>query len=92
MIYNMRSWQDIVLAVSFFAFNIALIPSVLGKQKPRLATSVLTTLFLIPGLIVYSSLNLWYSFVMTFINASLWATLAIQRTKQLKLKKVDRKY
>jgi ADP-ribose pyrophosphatase YjhB (NUDIX family) len=64
------------------AFNIALIPSVIGKQKPRLATSILTALFLLPELAVFGSLTYWYSFSMTLLNTLLWTTLAIQRIRQ----------
>ncbi len=79
----MHHWQDLVLAISVFAFNIALIPSVLGKQKPRFATSVLTAIFLIPEIVVFANLSLWYSFVMALTNALLWITLAAQRYRQL---------
>jgi len=79
-------WQDIVLSISLLAFNIALLPSVTGKHKPRLTTSLLTALFLIPELVVFMTLSLWYSFAMTFVNASLWATLAIQRWLQVRKK------
>ena len=75
----MISWQDMVLAVCIAAFNVALIPSVIGKSKPQLSTSVLTFSFLLPQAVVFFSLSLWYSFVMCVINASLWATLGIQK-------------
>ena len=90
---HVHSWQDIVLAISFAVFNIALIPSVISNHKPALGTSVLTTTFLIPGLIVYISLSLWYSVIMTIINISLWSTLLIQRVilnKKQKLAKDDK--
>ena len=77
----MISWQDIVLAICIAAFNVALIPSVLGKSKPQLSTSVLTFSFLIPQAIVFFSLSLWYSFIMSVINATLWAILGIQKAK-----------
>lgn len=77
------SWQDIVLSLSLVAFNVALIPSITGKQKPRMTTSVLTALFLIPQIIVFASIGLWYSFTMAVINSVLWATLAVQRYRQV---------
>lgn len=79
----MNSWQDIVLAVSVLAFNIALIPSLLSKQKPRLATSVMTATFLVPEVIVFFSLSLWYSFAMALLNAIFWITLSLQRYAQI---------
>lgn len=74
----MHRWQDVVLAVSFLVFNVALLPSVFGKRKPALGTSLLTTTFLIPGLVVYLSLSLWYAALMTVLNILLWLTLAVQ--------------
>ena len=79
----MNSWQDIVLSLSLVAFNVALIPSIIGKQKPRITTSVLTSLFLIPEVIVFVSLGLWYSFIMASINSVLWGILAVQRYIQV---------
>ena len=80
----MHHWQDWILSVSVLAFSLALIPSLQGSEKPRLATSVLTTLFLIPEIIVFASLTLWYSFAMATLNALLWAVLAGQRLVQIR--------
>lgn len=80
------SWQDIVLAVSIFAFNIALIPSVISKSKPALSTSVLTSVFVFATVSVYVSLTLWYAAAMASVNGGLWATLAIQKFRQRNLK------
>lgn len=77
----MNHWQDWVLSGTVAAFNIALIPSVIGKDKPRLITSILTASFMLPQAIVFFSLSLWYSFTMAGINATLWGILAIQKFK-----------
>jgi hypothetical protein len=81
-----NDWQDIILAISFAAFNVALIPSVVGKKKPAFYTSLLTATFLVPGLIVYINLSLWYSAIMTAINIGLWVTLLIQEYRLSKQK------
>lgn len=78
----MHCWQDYVLAISFLAFNVALLPSVLSKNKPAIGTRLMTAAFLIPGLIVYFSLRLWYSVVMTTVNLLLWLTLFMQKYRQ----------
>lgn len=80
----MNQWQDWVLAVCLLAFNAALLPSVVGKHKPKLATSLMTGLFVLPQVIVFLSLSLWYSFIMSAINATLWLTLAVQRYLQMR--------
>jgi hypothetical protein len=80
----MHHWQDLVLSISLLAFNIALIPSVFGKQKPRLVTSAVTAAFLVPEILVFANLHLWYSLTMTSTNAMLWTIIAIQRFRQSK--------
>lgn len=82
MIGSMHHWQDYVLAVCIFAFNIALVPTVLGKSKPALSTSVVTALALAATVVVYVSLSLWYAASMGTLNALLWITLAVQEARQ----------
>lgn len=79
----MHHWQDFILSTSVLAFNLALLPSVIGKQKPRLLTSLLTALFLIPEIVVFANLSLWYSLSMAALNCLLWLTLAFQRYLQV---------
>jgi hypothetical protein len=78
----MNTWQDWILAICIFALNVALLPSLWGVNKPRLATCLLTALFLIPQIVVYLSLSLWYSFVMVLINTLLWLILAVQNIRR----------
>ncbi len=79
-----QHWQDIVLSVSIFVFNAALIPSVIGNSKPALSTSVLTATFLSATVVVYVSLSLWFTAAMAGINTFLWATLGVQKYRQRK--------
>ena len=62
----------------------------MGKSKPALSTSVLTTVFMVVTVVVYISLSLWYTTVMSSINALLWGTLAVQRIKASKPKRRKR--
>lgn len=78
----MIQWQDLVLAICVLAFNIALVPSVIGKDKPRISTSLMTFVFLLPQAYVFLTLSLWYSFIMSATNAILWFILAIQKVRQ----------
>ncbi|GAC1388081.1 MAG: hypothetical protein NVS1B7_7710 [Candidatus Saccharimonadales bacterium] len=80
----MYHWQDVVLAVCIFGFNVALVPSVLSKQKPAIPTSVLTASFQVTILTVYINLHLWYSAVMSLINATLWSILGIQKYQYIR--------
>lgn len=83
----MTSWQDWVLAATVLGFNLALVPSLWGNAKPRLTTSVVTALFLIPQAIVFTSLSLWYSLGMVLLNLVLWSTLAVQAIRKKSSKK-----
>ena len=75
----MHSWQDLVLATSYIVFNAALIPSILGKDKPALKTSIITATFQIPCFVVYVSLSLWFSAALAALNFTLWTILASQK-------------
>lgn len=77
----MYNWQDWVLALTVVVFNVALLFSVRGVDKPSLVTSLLTGGFMIPQAIVFFSLSLWYSFIMACINVGLWMILAFQKAK-----------
>lgn len=77
----MHSWQDIVLAIGSLIFDIALIPSIKGKDKPAVWTSCLYALVLITFTFAYASLSLWYATVTTVITAALWGVLALQKLR-----------
>tara|TARA_Y100000310_G_C20559612_1_gene752358 strand:+ start:752 stop:937 length:186 start_codon:yes stop_codon:yes gene_type:complete len=51
-------WQDIVLTIGAWIFSIALLPSVFGKDKPALSSSVMTAPVLYLFSYVYLSLDL----------------------------------
>jgi hypothetical protein len=82
-----HQWQDIVLAICVLVFNLALIPSIFGRSKPALATSVLNVAFMLAVVTVYFNLHLWYSATMNSINTILWAILAAQKYTSLKTSK-----
>lgn len=72
-------WQDIVLGGAQIFFALSLLPSVFSKDKPALATSVMTSFMLYVICFVNYSLNLYGAAVGLFIVAGLWAILAIQK-------------
>lgn len=72
-------WQDWVLTAGSALFAFALLPSVLGKDKPAVSTSFMTGTVLLIFAFVYWTLSLWISTITTVITAILWLTLAIQK-------------
>lgn len=76
-------WQDFVFTVGSFLFIIGLIPTVRGSQKPPLSTSFVTGLVLLVFAVMYLTLELYLSAVVTTITSMMWATLFLQRHRQI---------
>lgn len=74
-------WQDVVLTAGQFVFIVALAPSVLSKDKPALATSLLTGSVLAVFVICFASLSLWLAAITTSFSSLTWFILAYQKYK-----------
>ncbi len=75
-------WQDIVLAIGSWVFIIALIPSIKGKEKPPISTSIVTGCILAVYAFVYATLGLEASVLSTGFMALAWFTLAVQKMRK----------
>ncbi|MDO8623750.1 MAG: hypothetical protein Q7R54_00100 [bacterium] len=75
------AWQDIILSVGSWIFTIALIPSVLSKDKPALSSSLMTGSVLGVYAVTYVTLSLWAAAASTVLVAAMWYTLAIQKVR-----------
>lgn len=75
-------WQDLVFSIGNLVFAIALIPSLISKNKPAFTTSFIIGLVLIAFAVAYASMNMWLSLVMVTISAGLWLILAYQKYRQ----------
>lgn len=73
------SWQDIVFSIGAWIFVIALLPSVFGKDKPALTSSLMTGSVLAIYALTYLTLSLWISAFSTSLVALTWFTLAVQK-------------
>ena len=76
------AWQDWVLTIGSFIFSIALIPSLISKDKPAVSTSLSTGIILVIYSYVYYTLNLYLSMVTVAITGVIWLTLAWQKWQQ----------
>ena len=72
-------WQDVVLAGGQWVFIIALLPSVFGKDKPALLTSIITAAVLALFAFTLSTLSLWVAAFSTLFTATAWTVLAVQK-------------
>ncbi len=72
-------WQDAVLMIGNIFFLIALVPSVLGENKPSKWTSLITATTLTTFAVVYFTLSLSYATIATTLSALAWRVLCIQK-------------
>jgi hypothetical protein len=76
------TWQDAVLTGGSLVFLLALLPSVLGDDKPAAWTSLTTAAMLYLFAAVDTTLNLTFTALTTVVTASLWGVLLIQRMRR----------
>lgn len=74
-------WQDAVLTVGSVIFILALLPSILGEDKPAAWTSLTTAAVLYVFAAVDLTLGLKFTAFTTAVTATLWVTLLIQKTR-----------
>lgn len=72
-------WQDWVFGIGTIIFSIALLPSILSKEKPAISTSIPTGSILALFALTQASLSLWFASGMSLVAAFLWFTLALQK-------------
>ncbi|MDD2658012.1 MAG: hypothetical protein PHD04_05220 [Candidatus Pacebacteria bacterium] len=75
-------WQDIVISVGQYVFVLALLPSIFGKDKPALLSSILTGTILLVFGAVYVTLALWSSAISSAVLTVAWFILAFQKYTQ----------
>lgn len=77
-------WQDIILTIGQYILVIALLPSVFGKDKPALSSSLLTGTIVVIFTGVYATLGLVSSAVASSAIALTWFILAWQQYRKNK--------
>ncbi len=75
-------WQDAVIAVCQLTFIPAMMPTVLGKNKPEFSTSVMNFIIVMIISTCLLSLRLWFAWASALPIAVIWLTLAIQTRKR----------
>ena len=72
-------WQDIVIAVCQLCFLPAMLPTLLGPDKPALSTSVLNALIVAVITVCFATLQLWFAVGTGTVTVLIWLTLAVQK-------------
>lgn len=73
--------QDFILAACQWGFLVALLPSIFGKSKPAMGTSIMTAALLSIMATTFLTLALWASAISTALVAVGWIVLACQARK-----------
>jgi hypothetical protein len=79
-------WQDYVIASVQIGFVIALLPSLLGDDKPAETTSFLNAGLLAVLVVCEFTLKLYFSTVTVALTALAWAILGVQKLRENKEK------
>jgi hypothetical protein len=75
-------WQDLVFMLGGFIFTVALIPSILSKDKPSIFTSLLTASILAIFCVCYAAMGFWLAFVSEVLGTIAWCILLIQKWRK----------
>ena len=75
-------WQDAVLSAGGLVFSIAMIPTIVGKDKPALITSVSTAIVLTAFVFTYATLELWFAMSTTGLTALTWYIVTFQKIRR----------
>ncbi|MDP3900867.1 MAG: hypothetical protein Q8Q38_00795 [bacterium] len=71
-------WQDLVLSGGNVVLGLALLPSIFSREKPALATSVMTCCVLAAFTLTVFTLGLVATAIVTGVVSALWGVLAAQ--------------
>ncbi|HSX14853.1 MAG TPA: hypothetical protein VLE72_03010 [Candidatus Saccharimonadales bacterium] len=77
-------WQDLIFVAGITILSLSLIPTIRGRQKPALITSLVTIVILIIFVVTDVSLNLPLSAAVTALSVVAWVILAYQKSRQAK--------
>jgi hypothetical protein len=78
----MIDWQDLVLTAGSVVFLAALIPTILGPDKPARSTSASTGSVLLVFAATYLTLDLYFAASVTALTALAWLTIFVQSVKR----------
>jgi len=77
-------WQDVIITIVIILFSYALVPQIYQGFKEKkgfinLQTSMITAIGMYSLAVIYLTLNLYFSSIISEITAILWTTLFFQK-------------
>lgn len=79
-------WQDVVISICSWAATAALFPSIFGKDKPALSSSIFTAVLVSTFGICYITLGLIGAAASSWVLAGAWMVLAWQQWRRTSTK------
>ena len=80
------AWQDLVIGIGNWIFVLALIPSIVSRKKPALATSIMTVIVVTVFVYCFFTLEFYHSMISLLAVGTCWWILFFQ----VVLKKKDK--
>ena len=74
-------WLDIVIAICQLAFLPSVLPTIFGKDKPAISTSIMNAVIVAIITTTMATLHLWFSVITGTLTALIWVVLAIQKNR-----------
>lgn len=72
-------WQDYVIMTCLAGFAVALVPSIVGKNKPAKVTCLMTVLLGTIIAVCFGTLGLWLSMTVESLMIAAWFVLLVQK-------------
>lgn len=72
-------WQDLIFTIGQLIFIVSLLPSILSKDKPAFATSIITATVLYIFALVDITLSLYLTSIAVAATGVGWSILAYQK-------------
>ena len=72
-------WQDLIFSIGSWIFTIALIPSIISKDKPNRITCFMTAIILVVFSYTYYTMGLLLGALSSFVTALCWVILFVQK-------------
>ena len=75
-------WQDILIMCGGFILATSLLPTVLSKDKPPIATALPLCLVLGAYAVAFATLGFWLSMTTMTLQSILWGIVTIQKWRK----------
>ena len=80
-------WQDWVIAACQWGFALALVPTLLGDQKPEVVTALMTAILAAVVAVTLFTIPLFWAAIATASTSVIWFVITVQSVRQKRQKR-----